>query len=178
MKIAAISGSLKRHSPNTAVLREMARMAPPDLEIVIYEGLGALPHFNPDLDTDPAPAPVQAFRQLLQDADAVIICTPEYAFNMPGVLKNALDWSVSSGELVEKPVAAISASPSYSGGDKALLSLLNTLTALSCNTPKELQFPIPAILKKLNDQNELSDEETKDKLRMMLTVLQELAKRS
>lgn len=175
MKILALSGSLKKSSTNSAIIRSIAALAPENIELCIYERLGALPHFNPEIDIDPAPAEVAHLRSELKAADALIICTPEYAFNMPGALKNALDWTVSSGELVEKPVAAISASPSYSGGDKALKSLLMTLTALSCRTNSETAFPIPMALKKLNEKGELLDSETKNKLTRMLGALEILA---
>ena len=92
-------------------------------------GSGPCAHFSPDLDGEDAPTPVVHLRTLLGGSDGVLICTPEYAFGMPGSLKNALDWTVSSGDLNEKPVAAISASPLHSGGDKAHASLLLTLTA-------------------------------------------------
>ena len=79
--------------------------------IRVYEGLATHPHYSPELDTPDVPEAVQDWRRRLASADGVAICTPEYAFGMPGSLKNALDWVVSSGELLRKPVAALSASP-------------------------------------------------------------------
>jgi len=90
----------------------------------IYGGLDDLPHFSPDRDGDDPPRSVGRLRELLRTADGVLIGTPEYAFGVPGALKNALDWTVSSGEFDGKPVAAISASPLYTGGAKAHASLL------------------------------------------------------
>jgi len=129
VRILAISGSLRASSTNTALVRAIAAMAPTGMDVTLYDGLGDLPHFSPDLDDEKSPAAVIQLRALLRAADGVLICTPEYAFGVPGSLKNALDWTVSSGDLNEKPVAAISASPLYSGGDKAHASLLLTLTA-------------------------------------------------
>ena len=89
------------------------KLAPKGMEVTIYEGLASLPHFNPDDDeegTTPPPA-VAALRALLGAADGILISTPEYAHGVPGSLKNALDWLVSDGALVDKPIALISASP-------------------------------------------------------------------
>ncbi|HEY2580504.1 MAG TPA: NADPH-dependent FMN reductase [Mucilaginibacter sp.] len=85
-------------------------MAPAGIEYSIYDGLAQIPHFDPGLDNDNPPATVAEFRKLLADAHAVIICTPEYAYGVPGTLKNALDWTVSSGSLDGKTMALITAS--------------------------------------------------------------------
>src|SRR5215510_1063207 len=113
MQILAISGSLRADSSNAALLRAAAACAPDGMEFRFYDRqLGGLPHFNPDLDGEGAVAPpaVAELRALLGAADGVLICTPEYAHGIPGALKNALDWIVSSGELERKPVALIVAS--------------------------------------------------------------------
>src|SRR5260370_34900796 len=98
------------------------------MELVFYEDLGSLPHFNPDLDTDSPPKTVKDFRAMLAAADGVLISSPEYAHGIPASLKNALDWIVSSGELNAKPVALIMASPT--GGRQAQASLVQHLTSL------------------------------------------------
>jgi chromate reductase len=130
VRIAAVSGSLRAASSNAAILRAAARLAPEGVRVIVQEDLGRLPHFNPDLDAEGAvaPAPVAAFRALLASADAVLICTPEYAHGVPGALKDALDWVVSSGELRGKPVGLIVASPS--GGLWARASLTRTLQVM------------------------------------------------
>ena len=97
-------------------------------------------------------------RKLIAEADGVVISTPEYAFGVPGVLKNALDWLVSSGELNEKPVFSISASPLNTGGEKALASLLLTLTALG--TIEVGRLSIPNIKNKIDANKEIADEDT------------------
>ena len=123
MKIVGISGSLRAGSWNTKLLRE--------LQIDVWEGIGELPHFNPDLDSDDPPAPVRAFRQLLASADGVIICSPEYAHGVPGSLKNALDWLVSDGTLVGKPVVIVTIAPTF--GEFAHAQLVETLTTMNWN---------------------------------------------
>jgi len=110
MHLVAISGSLRMHSSNTALVHAVARVLPEGTTLSIYGGLALLPAFNPDLDTDPPLLAVAEFRTELAHADAVIISSPEYAHGVPGVLKNALDWTVGSGEFVNKPVAIVNAS--------------------------------------------------------------------
>jgi NAD(P)H-dependent FMN reductase len=128
MQILAISGSLRAASSNTALLRKAADFAPAGVEIVLYEGLGELPPFNPDVEGDTKSEAVAEWRQRLKAADGVVFSTPEYAHGVPGVLKNALDWVVGSGELVDKPVALFNAS---ARGTYAQASLTETLTVMS-----------------------------------------------
>ncbi len=144
-------------------------MTPENVVVEIVEGLDTLPHFNPG--TKEEIVSVINFRQKIREADAVIFSTPEYAFSVPGVLKNALDWLVFSGELNEKPVIAISASPLYTGGDKALASLLLTLTALGTNKNDNSSLNIGNIKNKMNEAGEITDEETVNSLRLILTNL-------
>ncbi|HEY6435839.1 MAG TPA: NAD(P)H-dependent oxidoreductase [Ignavibacteriaceae bacterium] len=169
INIVAISGSLKSTSANTNILRALAKMAPENVVFKIVEGLEALPHFNPG--TEEEIISVINFRQKIKDADAVIFSTPEYAFGVPGVLKNALDWLVFSSELNEKPVAAISASPLFTGGDKALASLLLTLTALGTKMIANSTLSIGNIKNKLNEAGEIKDEQTIKSLQSILTEL-------
>lgn len=174
MRILAISGSLKASSTNTKLVRAIAELAPENVEISLYEGLASLPHFTPDRDDEYSPASVLELRQQLQAADGVLICTPEYAFGVPGSLKNALDWTVSSGDLWGKPVAAISASPLPTGGDKAHASLLLTLKALGANVPEKAKLTIPMVNKKLNASGEVTDAETAQALMAALDALAEV----
>jgi chromate reductase, NAD(P)H dehydrogenase (quinone) len=131
MRILAISGSVRAHSSNAALLRAAAALAPEGMEFRFYDDqLGTLPVFNPDLDGEGAvpPPAVEEFRALLAAADGVVVSSPEYAHGVPGALKNALDWIVSSGELEGKPLVLIVASPS--GGQWAQASLAPTLEVL------------------------------------------------
>ncbi len=169
INIIAISGSLKTTSANTAILKAMAQFCPQNVVIEIFEGLDLLPHFNPEITID-IPQ-VNHFRNKIKEADAVLFSTPEYAFGVPGVLKNALDWLVFSGELNEKPVAAISASPIITGGDKALASLLLTLSALGTKTNENLELSIGSIKSKINDSGAITDGETILSLEFLLNNL-------
>ncbi|MEP6750242.1 MAG: NADPH-dependent FMN reductase, partial [Bacteroidota bacterium] len=107
IKILAVSGSLRANSSNAIILQAIEKLMPGQVEFFIYKGIGDLPHFD---DAENIPITVSVWRKHLQDADAVLICSPEYAFGVPGSLKNALDWTVGSGELVNKPLALITAS--------------------------------------------------------------------
>jgi len=171
MHILAISGSLRASSTNTTLVRAIMKLAPEHMEFTLYDGLGDLPHFSPDIDVEDAPPPVAALRRQLQAADGVLLCTPEYAYGVPGSLKNALDWTVSSGEFVGKPVVAISASPSFMGGEKAHASLLLTLTALSANIVEGGTLIIPLIRSKLNTHGNVSDSATAEALQSVLAAL-------
>jgi NAD(P)H-dependent FMN reductase len=127
VNVLGISGSLRTASVSTALLKTAATRTPKHVKLTIYDGLGILPYFNPEVDTEFPPPPVSDFRSQLNNSAGVIISTPEYAHGIPGVLKNALDWVVASGELYEKPVALFSSSPR---GRFAHASLIETLMVM------------------------------------------------
>ncbi|MFF5264276.1 NADPH-dependent FMN reductase [Actinomadura viridis] len=130
LTFVAISGSLRRGSHNTGLLRALQRLAPSDVSIDLFEGLGALPHFDQDLEDRPAPAPVADLRRRVRRADGVIIATPEYNSSIPGVLMNALDWLSRPAHdpcLRAKPVAVLGASPSQFGTARAQIVLRQVL---------------------------------------------------
>jgi chromate reductase len=129
MRIVAISGSLRAGSSNTAALRAAARLAPEGARIVPFDGIAALPFFNPDLDGEAVPAPVGAVRALIGSVDGILISSPEYARGVAGVLKNALDWLVGSQEFPNKPVALINTSPRATHALAALTLTLETMSA-------------------------------------------------
>jgi len=171
MKIVAISGSLRAASTNTALVRAAAALAPKGMEVTVYDGLGNLPHFSPELDGDNAPAAVQSLRGLTGGADGILICTPEYAFGMPGSLKNALDWLVTSGELWRKPVVALSASPSALGGEKAHAALLLTLSALEADVVADGSLRVPFVTTKVTKSGDVTDPATVLALKASLDAL-------
>lgn len=140
--ILAISGSLRAASLNTAMLRMAQTCVPAGVQVRLYEGLGNLPLFNPDLEVD-EPNAVMHLRTAISCADAVLFASPEYAHGISGVLKNALDWMVSNAALVDKPVALWNASPRAS---HALAALRETLGVMSTRLvePAGLQLLIRA----------------------------------
>jgi len=153
MQILAISGSLRAASTNTVLLNAAATLAPENLRVIVYPSLADLPHFNPDLDSD-APKAVKDFRSQLAKSAGVIISSPEYAHGVPGVLKNALDWLVASGELYEKPVALFSASPRATF---AQASLTLTLSVMSVRLIEEASVVVPLLGKKADESSVLAD---------------------
>ena len=154
LQILAISGSLRAASANTTVLRAAVLLAPDAVSISLYDGLGDLPHFNPDLDGEHPPAAVQDFRARLRAADAVILCSPEYAHGVPGVLKNALDWIVGSGEFMGKPVALVNARPSST---YAQASLRETLTVMMAEIDADASVTLPVTTNRLDEATLLAN---------------------
>ena len=129
IRILAISGSLRTRSLNTAVLSAAAILTPPETEMIPYTGLSQLPAFNPDLDTIEPPPVVQALRDEIRKSDGLLISSPEYARGVPGSLKNALDWLVSSPEFPGKPIALINISPRSIEAQAQLRLILATMSA-------------------------------------------------
>ena len=141
MKFLAISGSLRAASHNSALLRAMARMAPADIDVVMYRGLGNLPLFNPDIEASD-PAPVADLRTQINAADALLIASPEYAHGITGVMKNALDWMVGCEAFVLKPVALLNASPR---AVHAQASLTEIVTMMSARIVDEASVTVPIL---------------------------------
>jgi chromate reductase len=129
MRILTLCGSLRAQSSNRAILQAYERVAGEAARFRHYEGLGALPHFNPDLDGLTVPAEVTTLRALIASADAIVISTPEYAHALPGTFKNALDWLVSDPAFVGKPVAILQAARGSSWAADSLREVLTTMSA-------------------------------------------------
>ena len=130
MRILLISGSLRQGSTNTALLRTVTQLAPPGVDTELYDGMGDLPHFNPDLDAAPLPASVDRLRAAIHASDALLFSTPEYAGALPGSFKNLLDWTIGDDDarsIYEKPVAYINASAGPNGAADAHRSLRTIL---------------------------------------------------
>jgi len=130
VKILAISGSLRARSSNTELLRAAQLVADPSWTFDHYDGLAALPHFNPDLDFEGAAPPdaVRDLRARIAAADALLICSPEYAHGVPGSLKNALDWMVSDAAMIGKPIGLLNASARSTFAHPQLAETLRTMS--------------------------------------------------
>ena len=152
-KILCLSGSLRSNSSTHIILNEIINSRK-DIQFTVYDNLGKLPHFN---DAPESPEQVLHFREALKSADAVLFVTPEYAFGVPGTLKNALDWTVSSGEFVNKPTAVIVAS---TGGENAFHSLLLTLNAISARIGEKSTLLVSFIRSKISQQKVMDDKLT------------------
>jgi len=130
-RLLTVSGSLRAGSSNSTLLEAASRLIPPHAEVSAFTGLAAIPAFSPDLEEDPfrVPEAVANWRQALTNADAVLFSSPEYAHGIPGAFKNALDWVVGSGELVDKPVGVLSASASSQFAHPQIIEVLTTMNA-------------------------------------------------
>jgi NAD(P)H-dependent FMN reductase len=133
-RILLVSGSLRARSTNSALLRTARAVAPAHVEAVMYDGLGTLPHFNPDDDPEGGPVhpAVADLRAQIAAADALLFCTPEYAGALPGSFKNLLDWTVGGGETYGMPVGWVNvsgpASPTGAAGAHGSLRAVLTYT--------------------------------------------------
>lgn len=159
IKIIGISGSLRSDSSASAIVELVARLVPANVDFEIYRGLEQIPPFN---DSKDIPAAVNDFIRLITEADGVFFCIPEYAFGVPGALKNALDWTVSSTAFSDKPVALITAA---SSGEKAHAALLLTLNAIGTKIPEGATLLISFIRSKLNGKKEVTDIATADAIK-------------
>jgi NAD(P)H-dependent FMN reductase len=130
MRVLGICGSLQARSGNLALLQTAAASMPRGAELVLFDGLRELPHFNPDIEVDGVPESVTRWRVALAGSDAVLIASPEYGFSLPGALKNGIDWVIGSGELERKVVAVTAAVASPGRGRRGLDALRDTLSAV------------------------------------------------
>ncbi len=138
--ILALSGSLRDGSTNTALLEAAKLLAPPRVEILVWNGQGHLPQFTPDLEPSP-PLDVQAFRDLVGRADGLLIACPEYARAIPGSFKNALDWLVGGETFITKKFAHWNASPRAFEAQKSLRLVLETMSGI-CVEEAALALPL------------------------------------
>ena len=143
MRVLGISGSLRRESHNTRLLRVAAELMPPPAELVLFEGLKDVPPYDEDDDGDLAPRAVRRLRNAIAGADAVLIATPEYNSSIPGQLKNALDWAsrpLADNVLRNKPVAVIGAS---TGSFGAVWAQAETRKVLGSTGARVLDLELP-----------------------------------
>jgi chromate reductase, NAD(P)H dehydrogenase (quinone) len=133
MKVLAISGSLRRDSYNTKLLRVAEELLPAAVEFEYYDGLKAVPAYDEEDDVQPAPSAVTALREAIAAADVILIATPEYNASIPGQLKNALDWvsrPLLTNPLRNKPVAVVGASTGAFGAVWAQAELRKVLATI------------------------------------------------
>ena len=160
-KVFAICGSTRIRSANLSIIQHIANLLRNEAEVEIYKGLSALPHFNPDLDKETAPEIVEALRNKIKNADGVLISTPEYVFSLPGALKNAIEWCVSTTIFSEKPVALITASAS---GVKAHESLQLIMKTIYAGVRQETQLLIQGAKGKFSSEGTINDLVTAEQL--------------
>jgi chromate reductase len=175
VRILTISGSLRAASHNTALLRAAAELAPEGVEVLLYQGLDRLPHYNEDHDTDDPHGEVQRLRDAIASADLVLISTPEYNGSVPGHLKTAVDWASrpfgKGSALWGKPVAVIGASVTDYGAVWAQDHLRKSL-GLAGARVLDADLAVPKAPDRFAGPNgELTDPETRERLASLLKDL-------
>lgn len=168
LKVLAVSGSLREASSNTSVLRALATLAPADTAVSFPRPLDSLPFFNSDVEEAGLPPSVQAWREDVGLADAIVISSPEYAHGVAGVLKNALDWLVGGVEINGKPVSVLNARPQASFAHGALVETLRVMGARVVD-----QTAIPLTGRKLERGDIAADPELAALLRAVLFSLRQ-----
>lgn len=153
-KILALSGSLRKHSSNEVILETVLKRNKDLSELNIFKGISELPFFNPDLDYELLPEKVQEFRRMIESSDGVLICTPEYVFSPPAVIKNAVEWTVSATVFTGKPAALIVAS---NMGEKTMESLSLILKTVQAEISEETQLLLKGIRSRISETEEITD---------------------
>lgn len=173
MRLLAVSGSLRRDSHNSRLLRAAAQQLPPGVELELYDGLKQIPPFDEDDEASPAPE-VLEWREAIEAADAVLFATPEYNSSIPGQLKNAIDWASrpkAQAALRNKPVAVIGASTSMFGALWAQAELRKVLSASGARV-LDTELAVATAHEAFDDEDQLMEAELGDALR---GVMQEIA---
>jgi NAD(P)H-dependent FMN reductase len=167
VKFLTVTGSLRSSSSNTTLLRALPLVAP-EHEFTFPSPLDSIPFFNPDVEQAALPTSVQRWREAIRTNDALVICSPEYAHGVPGVLKNALDWLVGGVEVVDKPIAVINTSlPST----VAHASLLEILSVMGGRILPEASLAVVLRGRKLDERGMASDPVLSPLLRTVVTAL-------
>ena len=159
--ILAICGSTRKNSANLQIINAIKELSKEQFEITFYNALDTLPYFNQDIKDENAPASVLTFRKMIEQADGVLICTPEYVFSLPGILKNALEWTVSTTIFSDKPTILITAS---SSGEKAHESLLLIMKTLGIKTNEDMCLLMSGVKSKLDVNGNVTDIALKERL--------------
>jgi chromate reductase len=171
-KILGISGSLRRDSHNTSLLRAAAEETGPDVVLELFDGLKAVPPYDEEDDVEPRPAPVERLTTAISGADAVLFSTPEYNASIPGQLKNAIDWvsrPIATNVLRNKPVAVVGASTGAFGAVWAQAELRKVLATLGARV-LDHEVPVAHAHTRFED-GRLTDDEVRERLFEALEAL-------
>jgi len=173
VKVLAISGSLRSESYNTGLLRALAEEAPAGIEVELWNGLREIPAYDADDDLELGPAPVEALRAAVLEADAVVFATPEYNSSIPGALKNALDWAsrpFGTHSFYNKPVAVLGSSTGAFGGVWSQAELRKVLGAMGARVA-DVDVAVGHVAEKFSPDGELVDATVRQQLRDTLQAV-------
>ena len=181
LRVLGFAGSLRRGSYNRALLRAAVELQPPGMEIATHD-LAGLPLYNADLDVDGGPGAVVEFKRAIQQADALLIATPEYNYGVPGVLKNAIDWASRATPdnlrvLNGKPAAIVGASSGNSGTARSQLQLRQAFVYTQTYALAVPEMLVARCRDKFDAEGWLSDEPTREMLRKLLVALADWTRR-
>jgi chromate reductase len=177
MRVLGISGSLRRGSHNTALLRAAAELLPPPVGLEIFEGLKEVPPYDADDDVDPTPKGALRFREAVAEAHALLLATPEYNSSVPGQLKNAIDWAsrpFPDNVLRGKPVAVIGASTGMFGAVWAQAEMRKVLGSTGARVI-DLELPVPTAPDAFDEEGRVADPELRARLEEILAELVDAA---
>jgi len=177
-KFVYMLGSLRKDSLNSVVAGELNNLAPAGVEITALESVGNLPHYNADLQAEGFPEPVLKMGKQINEADGIIIVTPEYNYSVPGVLKNALDWlsRLPDTPVAGKPVAIQTASPGAIGGARAQYQLRQMLVFLDGRVLNKPEVMIGQAAQKIDvTTRKITDTATREFITKQLTALSEMS---
>ncbi len=172
--VCGIAGSLRAASYNRALLRTAVELAPPDMEIRIFDRIGDLPHYNEDVEKLGDPEPVQALKRAIAEADALLIATPEYNQGVPGVLKNAIDWASRPARrsvLAKKPTAIFGASVASTGSARAQSQLRQDLVFSDVPVLVQPEILVYRAQERFDAEMRLTDEKTREYIGKLLVAL-------
>ncbi len=170
MKILGVGGTLRKGSYSRALLLEAQKLAPEGVVIELTD-IENFPLYNQDI---PVPAVVQVFKDKIKEADAILFSTAEYNYSIPGSLKNAIDWGsrpYGDNSWEDKPVAIMSESTGMLGGIKAQYQLRQTMLFTNMHPLNRPEVVIGNVADKFDEQGNLTDEHTKEKIKELLTAL-------
>jgi chromate reductase len=163
-KVLAICGSTRKNSTNESILKGIADANKERFDITIFNRIDTLPHFNPEVEPG-TQDPVAQFLKLIEDAEGVLFCTPEYVFSLPGSLKNAIEWTIPTTVLLGKPVAVIVASGL---GEKAFESLLLIMKTVGAKIPDSSTLLISGLRNKFNESGVPIGEHLKESMKRLM----------